>query len=135
MTSIERFLEAVPEEPTTIDVRGVLLEEPTLFGDPSGFVAVRPGGRLLVASGRPAPSDLEAALEMAGDTADLVAIGDSAEVAAVMLDDRGERALLHRVGESGLLRVASRRSPGPAVERKSDNAGPSPDRRWPPGPR
>lgn len=107
MTAIERFLEAVPEEPTTVDVRGVLLEEPTLFGDPSGFVAVRPGGRLLVASGRPSTADLEAALATARAGADLVAIGDSTEVAAGVLDDPGERALLHRVGEAGL-----RREPG-----------------------
>jgi hypothetical protein len=105
--SIDRFLEAVPEEAATIDVRGVLLEEPTLFGDPAGFVAVRRGGRLLVASGRPSRSDVEAALATAQNGADLVAIGGSEEVAAAVLGDSGERALLHRVGEDGL-----RRQPG-----------------------
>lgn len=98
----ESLLEIVPDQPALIDARGVLLEEPELFGDAEGCVAVRSGGELLVAVGTPDREALEGALARARPGADLVVSTASAAAVTDSLGFEGERAFVHVVGKAGL---------------------------------
>ena len=98
------LLETVPDEPALIDTRGVLLERPTLFGDAAGFLAVREGGRLLVASGAPDAETFERARELARPEAELVASGEAIHHVQQHLGCAGEGAHVHAAGPGGLRR-------------------------------
>ena len=98
----DHWLGIFVDEPCWIDTRGVLLEGPELHGDSSGCVAVRRGGRLLVAMGSPPEAAFESALEQAHSEADLLATGEAIAVTREHLAIDGERALIHALGADGL---------------------------------
>jgi GNAT superfamily N-acetyltransferase len=99
---LDSLLEAVPDEPSLIDTRGVLLEEPELFGDADGCVAVRAGGRLLVAIGAPDRESFTRALAHAHPEAALVASGEAIGHAQRHLKSDSELAYVHVAGVAGL---------------------------------
>ena len=58
--------------------QGILLEGPTVFGNAAGYVAVRTGGMLLAAIGRPERSAIQAARRIVTHGAELVCPDSSA---------------------------------------------------------
>ena len=67
-----------------------------------GCVAVRSGGELLVAIGRPAAPALESAFSRAAPGAELVASEEAVLHLGRLLDVPGKRAHIHRPGPDGL---------------------------------
>lgn len=104
MSRLEDLLAEVPDEPANVDLRGLLLEEPELFGNDSGSVALRADGRLLAAFGRPGRQAVEQALAGARAGAELVAPTEAREWLEEILGAEGERAFLHTLGEQGVKR-------------------------------
>jgi hypothetical protein len=125
----DHWLEIFADEPRWVDIRGVLLEGPEFHGEDSGCIAVRRGGRLLVAMGSPERTAFESALAAAHPEADLLATGEAVAACRRYLAIEGERALIHALGVDGL----TAREEGPeAVLTDSgvDLAGFSEDLRW-----
>lgn len=102
MTLLDELLEIVPDEPGWVDTRGVLLEGPELFGNVDGWVAVRPGARVLIACGRPSAEVIEEARAAAEPEFDVLATGEAIARMEAALGMRATRAFIHAVGPGGL---------------------------------
>ena len=104
----QELLRHVPDEPGWIDARGILLEGPTVFGSAAGYVAVRTGGMLLAAIGRPERSAIQAARRIVTHGAELVCPDSSAAHLQDTLGTKGRRAFMHTVGPAGFPRARAR---------------------------
>ena len=125
MTWRDQLLGIVPDEPGWVDTRGVLLENPELFGDSSGCVAVHRGGRLLVAVGAPSGRAFDQALERAHPAAELLATAAAIPYVQRYLGLEGSRAFIHSLGAGGLRRQPQRPeavllTPGASLEQFPD---------------